>query len=56
MEKHIVKPIVLRELRENHEYNWRINDSIDDINLFMKWNIASKREYSIGSKYIDHDT
>ncbi|MBB3127019.1 MULTISPECIES: hypothetical protein [Paenibacillus] len=55
LEKHIVKPIVLRELRENHEYNWRINDSIDDINLFMKWNIASKSEYSIGSKYIDHD-
>jgi hypothetical protein len=42
LEKHIVKPIVLRELRENHEFNWRITDSIDDINLFMKWNMASK--------------
>ena len=44
LERHIVKPIVLRELRENHEYNWRINDSIHDINLFMKWNMASKRD------------
>ena len=40
LEKHIVKPIVLRELRENHEHNWRILDSIDDINLFMKWKIG----------------
>lgn len=38
--KHIVKPIVLRELRENEEYKWRILDSIDDINLFMKWKIG----------------
>ncbi|GIP23057.1 hypothetical protein [Paenibacillus sp. J22TS3] len=43
LEKHIVKPIVLREFRENHEYHWRILDSINDINLFMKWNIASNR-------------
>ncbi|WP_254075514.1 hypothetical protein [Paenibacillus tritici] len=42
LEKHIVKPVVLRELRENHEYSWRITDSIEDINLFMKWNMASK--------------
>lgn len=40
LEKHIVKPIVLKELRENHEYNWRIIDSISDINLFMKWKIG----------------
>lgn len=43
LEKHIVKPIILRELRENHEYNWRILDSITDINLFMKWNLAAKK-------------
>ncbi|OPH51162.1 hypothetical protein BC351_35515 [Paenibacillus ferrarius] len=40
LEKHIVKPIVLRELRENHQYNWRILDSIDDINMFLKWKLG----------------
>lgn len=50
LEKHIVKPIVLRELRENHEHNWRILDSIDDINLFMKWNLAAKKRSSIGKR------
>lgn len=40
LEKHIVKPIVLKELRDNKEFEWRINDSIDDINLFMKWNLG----------------
>jgi hypothetical protein len=43
LEKHILKPIILKELRENHEHNWRILDSIDDINLFMKWNLAAKK-------------
>jgi hypothetical protein len=43
LEKHIVKPIILRELRENVEHNWRIVDSIKDINLFMNWNLASKK-------------
>lgn len=42
LEKPIVKPIVLRELRENKDYNWRIVDAIDDINIFMKWNIGKK--------------
>ena len=42
IEKHIVKPIVLKELRENMEYEWRIKDAIDDINLFMKWNLGEK--------------
>jgi hypothetical protein len=41
LEKHIVKPIVLKELRENQEYNWRILDAIYDINLFMKWRIGT---------------
>lgn len=36
LEKHIVKPIILRELKENKECQWRILDAIDDIN-FMKW-------------------
>lgn len=42
LEKHIVKPIMLKELRENREYNWRILDSISDINLFMKWKIGKR--------------
>ncbi|GGI11572.1 hypothetical protein [Gottfriedia solisilvae] len=45
LEKHIIKPIVLKELRENHEYNWRIIDAIDDINLFMKWRISKVQKY-----------
>ncbi len=40
LEKHIVKPIILRELRENMEFKWRIIDAIEDINLFMKWRLA----------------
>lgn len=40
LEKHIVKPIILKELRENKDNQWRIIDAIDDINLFMKWNIG----------------
>ncbi len=42
LEKHIVKPVVLRGLRENKEFEWRINDAIEDINLFMKWNIGKR--------------
>jgi hypothetical protein len=42
LEKHIVKPVVLKEVRENNEYQWRIIDAIEDINLFMKWNIGKK--------------
>lgn len=42
LERHIVKPIVLKALRENTEFNWRIVDAINDINLFMKWNIGKK--------------
>lgn len=40
LEKHIVKPIVLRALRENIEYKWFIKDAIHDINLFMQWDIG----------------
>jgi hypothetical protein len=42
LEEHIVKPIILRELKHNQEYKWRINDAIDDINLFMKWSLGKK--------------
>lgn len=42
LEEHIVKPVVLKELKSNPEYEWRINDAIDDINLYMKWNLGKK--------------
>ena len=42
LEKHIVKPVLLKELRENLDYKWRIENSVQDINFFMKWNIAYK--------------
>jgi hypothetical protein len=42
LEKHIVKPIILNELRSNEEFNWRIIDALEDINLFLKWKIGTK--------------
>ena len=42
LEKHLVKPVILKELRENLEYKWRIEDAIEDINIFLKWNLANK--------------
>ena len=43
LNKRIVKPYLLKELRENKEFNWRIRDAIEDINLFMGWNLASNK-------------
>lgn len=42
LDKRIVKPYLLKELRENREFVWRIKDAISDINMFMGWNLASK--------------
>lgn len=42
LDKRIVKPYLLRELRENTQYRWRIVDAIQDINLFLGWKIAEK--------------
>jgi len=42
LEKHLAKPILMRELRENDEFRWRIIDAIEDINIFMKWHLAHK--------------
>ncbi len=44
LDKRIVKPYLLKELRENPEFNWRIRDAISDINMFMGWNLASKHD------------
>lgn len=42
LDKRIVKPYLLRELRENKEYRWRVMDAIDDINRFLGWHLAEK--------------
>ena len=42
LDKRIVKPYLLKELRENTEYRWRIIDAINDINIFLGWNLAEK--------------
>ncbi len=44
LDKRIVKPYLLKELRENMEYEWRIRNAISDINMFMGWNLASKHD------------
>lgn len=43
LDKRIVKPYLLRELRVNTEYRWRIVDAIEDINLFLGWKLGEKR-------------
>ena len=42
LDKRIVKPYLLQELRTNAEYRWRIEDAIAYINYYLKWNIAQK--------------
>jgi hypothetical protein len=42
LEKHLVKPVLLRELKRQIEMKWRIEEAISDINLYLKWNLASK--------------
>jgi hypothetical protein len=44
LEKHLVKPILLRELRSQTEFRWRIEDAIQDINRYLKWNLAHTEE------------
>jgi len=42
LEKYIVKPVLLKALQENKEYECRIIDAINDINIFMNWDIGKK--------------
>lgn len=44
LDKRIVKPYILKELRTNEEFRWRIEDAIGDINNFLKWNISKKKK------------
>jgi hypothetical protein len=43
LDKRLVKPYILRELRENKEFNWRIVDAIEDINRYLGWRLAHKK-------------
>ncbi|AFY74517.1 hypothetical protein Syn7502_02546 [Synechococcus sp. PCC 7502] len=42
LEKHLVKPILLRELRSQTEWRWRVEDAIQDINIYLQWHLAFK--------------
>lgn len=42
LEKHLVKPLLIKELRENNECRWRIVDAITDINNYLGWHMAEK--------------
>ncbi len=42
LEKHLVKPLLIKELRENTECRWRIIDSITDINYYLGWHLEEK--------------
>lgn len=48
LDKRLVKPHLIKELRENSEYGWRIVDPIKDINIFLKWHLAEKALKKIG--------
>ena len=40
LEKHLVKPVLLRELQTQTEMNWRIVDALGDINFYLEWSLA----------------
>lgn len=42
LEKHLVKPLLIKELRENTECRWRIIDAITDINYYLGWHLEEK--------------
>ncbi|MGE6666673.1 hypothetical protein [Paenibacillus xylanexedens] len=42
LDKRIVKPVILKELKNNEEYRGTMIDAISDINQFLKWSLAKK--------------
>ena len=42
LEKHLVKPLLVKELRENIENRWRVIDAITDINYYLGWHLEEK--------------
>lgn len=55
LDKRLIKPYLLQELKMNEEYRWRIIDSIEDINLFMRWNIGEKALKRFGNARQTHE-
>jgi hypothetical protein len=41
LDKRLVKPVLLRELRTQSEFRGSVEDAIDDIDQFLKWRIGS---------------
>ncbi len=50
LEKHIVKPVLLKLLKECIEYRWRIVYAIHDINIYMGWHLGENaiKNYTAG--------
>ena len=48
LDKRVVKPYLLRELRGNHTYRWRIQDALEDINWFLGWRLGEASENKKG--------
>lgn len=44
LEKHLVKPILIRELRCQTEFRWRVEDAIKAINHHLEWRVAHKHK------------
>ena len=42
LEKHLVKPLLVKEPRENIKNRWRIIDAITDINSYLGWHLEEK--------------
>jgi hypothetical protein len=43
LDKRIVKPYILKALKENEEFKWRIVDAIEYINSYLGWHLAHKK-------------
>lgn len=46
LDKHLVKPVLLQELRAQTDFRWRIEDAFSDINHYLRWHLAFKHEVS----------
>ncbi|GAB2020999.1 hypothetical protein RyT2_00720 [Pseudolactococcus yaeyamensis] len=54
LDKRLIKPYLLKELRDNKENRGRIIDAISDINIFLGWHLAEKAiEKFEGGKFND---
>lgn len=42
VDRGIVEPVLLQELKTQTENKWRIVDAIDDLNYHLKWNLKYK--------------